>query len=231
MNVSEAIRQRKSIRAFKREAVPREILTEIMGLSLRAPSWENTQPWEFDIVSGSKLEDIRTAYMENAEERPNAELAGPPKYDQPFDTRRRTLGMKVFEIEGINREDREKRKQWQLRGLRLFDAPCAIYIYIERSFYLQDDTLNIWPIFDCGLIAENIMLLAAEHGLGTIPQIQAVAYPSILRQVLGIPESKLIVLGIAIGYPDWDDPINQFESQRDPLETVARWHGFDQETY
>ena len=135
--------------------------------------------------------------------------------------------MKVFELKGISREDKERRKWWLLQGLRLFEAPCAIYIYIDRSFYLQRDALNVWPIFDCGLVAENIMLLAPTYGLGTIAQIQAVGYPDILRKILTIPDSKLIVLGIAIGYPDRDDPINQLCSERAPLDSICTWHGFD----
>jgi nitroreductase len=87
--------------------------------------------------------------------------------------------------------------------------------------------LNIWPVFDCGLVAENIMLLATRYGLGTIAQIQAVVYPDVLRKVLGIPDSKVIVLGIAVGYPDWDDPVNQFRSEREPLDNVSTWYGFD----
>jgi nitroreductase len=79
-------------------------------------------------------------------------------------------------------------------------------------------------------VAENIMLLATKYGLGTIAQIQAVGHPNVLRKVLGIPDSKLIVLGIAIGYPDWDDPINQLRSEREPLDNVSTWYGFDQRT-
>jgi nitroreductase len=85
----------------------------------------------------------------------------------------------------------------------------------------------MWPLFDCGLVAENIMLLATRYGLGTVAQIQAVAYPDVLRKVLGIPDSKLIVLGIALGYPDWDDPVNELRSERDPLDNVSTWYGFD----
>ena len=109
----------------------------------------------------------------------------------------------------------------------LFEAPSVIYIYIDRSFHLQGDRLNVWPIFDCGLVADNIMLLATKYGLGTIPQVQAVNYADALRKILGIPDDKLIVLGIAIGYPDWDDPVNQFRSEREPLEKVTKWYGFD----
>jgi len=227
MDIVEAIRHRKSIRAFKPDAVPLGILREIMELALRAPSWANTQPWEFAIVSGDKLERIRQAFVEKAEEQPNPDLARPREFPEPYDTRRRAVGIKLFEVLGITREDSEKRRWWGLQGLRLFGAPSAIYICTDRSFYLQDDSLNVWPIFDCGSVAENIMLLAPKYGLGTIPEIQAVFYPDVLRKILGIPDSKLIVLGIAIGYPNWDDPINQCHSEREPLDKATKWYGFD----
>ena len=229
MDIDQAIEQRKSIRAFKSDSVPKEILKEIMELALRAPSWGNTQPWEFAIVTGKKLEEIRQAFADKAAEaaEDNPDIPRPREFPQPYDTRYRVVGRKVLELKGISREDKEKRRWWILQGLRLFEAPCIIYIYIDRSFYQQGDTLNIWPVFDCGLVAENIMLLATRHGLGTVAQIQAVAYPDVLRKVLGIPDSKVIVLGIAIGYPDWDDPVNQLRSERDPLDNVSTWYGFD----
>ncbi len=229
MDITEAIRNRKSIRAFKSDAVPQEILVEIMELALRAPSWANTQPWEFAIVSGRKLEEIGQAFIEKAKasERMHPDVAAPQEFPELYDTRRRAIGRKLFEIKGISRENREQRISWGLQGLRLFGAPCVIYIYTERSFYFQGDNLNVWPVFDCGLVAENIMLLATKHGLGTIPEIQAVAYPEVLREVLEIPDPKLIVLGIAIGYPNWDDSVNQLYSERDPLDKVVKWYGFD----
>jgi nitroreductase len=226
MDISEAIDRRKSIRAFKSDPVPKETLREIVELALRAPSYDNTQPWEFAIVTGEKLQEIRQAFVEKAEEA-NPDIALIREFPQPYDTRRRVLGRKVLELKGIKREDKEKRVWWLLQGLRSFEAPCVIYIYIDRSFYLQGDRLNIWPVFDCGLVAENIMLLATRYGLGTIPQIQAVVYPDVLRKILGIPGSKLIVLGIAVGYPDWDDPVNQLRSEREPLDNMSTWYGFD----
>ena len=229
MDIVEAIQQRKSIRAFKPDPVSKEILKEILDVALRAPSWANTQPWEFAIVTGQKLEKIKQAFVEKgtAAEEDSPDIPRPREFPQIYDTRRRVVGRKVLELKGIQREDREKRGRWLLQGLRLFEAPCAIYVYIDRSFYMQGDGLNIWPIFDCGLVAENIMLLATKHGLGTIAQIQAVVYPDVLRKVLGIPDSKLIVLGIAVGYPDQDDPVNRLRSEREPLGNVSTWYGFD----
>ena len=228
MDVVEAIDKRKSIRAFRSDPVPKEILKEIMGLALRAPSYDNTQPWEFAIATGKKLEEIRQAFAEKASaEEPNPDIPLVPGFPQPYDTRRRVLGRKIFELKGIRRDDREKRLWWSLQGLRSFEAPCLIYVYIDRSFYLEGGKLNIWPVFDCGLVVENIMLLATGYELGSVAQIQAVLYPDVLRKVLSIPDSKLMVVGIAVGYPDWDDPVNQLGSEREPLDNVSTWHGFD----
>ncbi len=229
MDIVEAINQRKSIRAFKSDPVPKEILKEIMELALRAPSWGNTQPWEFAVATGKKLEETRQAFVEKAATAAadNPDIPRPRGFPQPYDTRYRAVGRRVLELKGISREDKEKRMWWILQGLRLFEAPCVIYIYTERSFYQQGDTLNIWPVFDCGLVAENIMLLATRYGLGTVAQIQAVAYPDVLRKVLGMPDSKIIVLGISVGYPDWNDPVNQLCSEREPLDSVSTWYGFD----
>lgn len=228
MDIVEAINQRKSIRAFKSDPIPKETLKEIMELALRAPSYDNTQPWEFAVVTGRKLEEIRQAYIEKAaSEEANPDIALVHEFPERYDARRRTLGRRVLELKGIKREDKEKRLWWLLQGLSSFEAPCIVYIYIDRSFYQQGNKANVWPVFDCGLVAENIMLLATSFGIGTVAQIQAVLYPGVLRAVLGIPDSKLIVLGIAVGYPDRDDPVNKLRSERDPLDTVITWYGFD----
>ena len=48
-----------------------------------------------------------------------------------------------------------------------------------------------------------------------------------LRKIAGIPESKKIVIAIAIGYPDWDFPANAVETDREPAEALTRWVGFE----
>jgi hypothetical protein len=46
------------------------------------------------------------------------------------------------------------------------------------------------------------MLLAMKQGLGTIAAIQTALYPEVIRKVLGLPGSKVILLRVAIGYPE-----------------------------
>jgi len=66
-------------------------------------------------------------------------------------------------------------------------------------------------------------LLAASKGLGTCIQASGVAYPDLIRKHVAIPEEKKIFVAIAIGYPDWGDGVNQFKSNREPLENFVHW--------
>jgi nitroreductase len=221
MNVAEAIRERKSVRAFRADPVSLDMLREIVEQALRAPSWGNTQPWEFAIVSGKRLEAIQKGFLERGEQGPTPDVARPYEFPEPYISRIMALP---------SRKGKETKKDIDLRRIRNYKhygAPTVIYLLIGRSFFYQPKGINVWSLYDCGAVVQNIMLLATHYGLGTVAQAQAVVHPDIIRKVLGIPESKLIALGIAIGYPDWDDPENQPRSEREPLGKVAKWYGFD----
>ena len=103
MDLVEAIKSRKSIRGYKPNPVPKEVLKEILEIASRAPSSVNTQPWEFAIVSGKKLEEIKQASMEKAEERPSSDIPPPRGFPEPYDARRRAVVAKLLEIKEINR--------------------------------------------------------------------------------------------------------------------------------
>jgi nitroreductase len=221
MDITEAIRQRKSIRAFKPDPVPLDMLKKIIEPALRAPSWANTQPWEFAIATGKPLAEIQNGFIERGEQEPASEIARPYEFPEPYLSRIKALAPKGVEP---TREDMELRR---VQNFRNYGAPAVIYLLIGRIFFYQEKGINAWSLYDCGSVVQNIMLLATSYGLGTVAQAQSVVYPDIIRKVLKIPESKLIALGIAIGYPDWEDPVNQVQRQREPLDKVASWYGFD----
>ncbi|MDQ1240594.1 MAG: hypothetical protein QG577_2780, partial [Thermodesulfobacteriota bacterium] len=45
MKLEDAVKSRRSTRAFLPKPVPRETITKIVRLARWAPSWGNTQPW------------------------------------------------------------------------------------------------------------------------------------------------------------------------------------------
>jgi len=80
---------------------------------------------------------------------------------------------------------------------------------------------------DIGISLQNLMLAAWNHGVGTCALSAAVMYPDVLRSVLNIPGSKRIVLGVAVGYPDFSSKAVTFRADRESMETLVTWHGFD----
>jgi nitroreductase len=224
MDVLAAINKRHSVRGFKPDPVPPEILKKIVEGALRSPTASNSQPWEFAVVSGAKLEEIKTVYIENSARMPAIDINISLDYPEPWASRRAAVMAGVLGKLGIAREDKQKRMEFWMQGFKLWGAPSCIYIMIERDFYYANNGTNHWNIFDCGLISENIMLLATEHGLGTIPAIQPVLYADIQRKLLGLPDSKLMVIGIPIGYEDTNNAANNFHSTREPLDKVAKFY-------
>jgi nitroreductase len=83
-----------------------------------------------------------------------------------------------------------------------------------------------WAVFDLCLMAQTICLAALAYGLGTCLMTRAVNWSDIYRELIGIPKSKLIVLGIAIGYPDDQSVINSCPRYRVPLDVFTQWHGW-----
>ncbi len=222
MDVIEAIKERKAIRAFKSDPVPLDIIKKIMEQALRAPSWANTQPWEFAVATGKLLEEIEEDFVKMGVQEPYNEVARPYEYPEPYMSRIRALQPK-------DRKEmtKEEMDEHQFENFRHYGATTCIYLLVGKPFFQQSKGINVWSLYDCGSVVQNIMLLATSYGLGTVAQAQAVVYPDIVRKVLGIPGDKLIALGIAIGYPDWDNPVNQDRTAREPLDDVAKFYGFD----
>ncbi|MEM7319675.1 MAG: nitroreductase family protein, partial [Pseudomonadota bacterium] len=58
MDVLEAIKSRRSIRAFTDDSVPRETVRQILEICQRSPSGTNTQPWHVWVCTGDVKDAI-----------------------------------------------------------------------------------------------------------------------------------------------------------------------------
>jgi nitroreductase len=171
-------------------------------------------------VIGKPLEDIGAGFLEKRMTSPSPDVARPPEFPERYATRIRVLDK---QNRLVTQKDWESR---HVQNFKHFGAPAVIYLLTRREFYYQMKGLNVWALYDCGAVVQNILLLATMYGLGTIVHAQAAAYPDVLRNALEIPESKIILLGIAIGYPTVEHSINQFRTEREPLDSITTWHGF-----
>ena len=225
MNIIEGIRMRKSIRDFKPDPVSKTILNQILEIACRAPSAENSQPWEFTIVTGSVLNHIRNANIEKlkagAPPHPDLHIQGWPP-ESVYRRRQIEIAKQIFQLMDIPRDDKEKRGRWMERGFRYFNAPAVIIISVDQSLSYPR------PLFDIGAVTQTICLAALSYGLGTCIANQGITYPEVLHKYAGIPKSKRTMISIAIGYPNWDFPANKVVSHRDPLESMTTWCGFNE---
>jgi nitroreductase len=69
-----------------------------------------------------------------------------------------------------------------------------------------------------------MVLTAHNIGLGTCPIGLISAFADEIKDRLNIAEEKDVVMGIGIGYPDPDSPVNQAISDRAPIHEVARFY-------
>ena len=210
MNVSEALASRKSVRAYKPDAIDKAVVMEILEKSARTSSWANTQPWTVYVAAGETLERIRSAYIDSYKNAVKSVIDIPRPTEWPQAAKDRTMGLRPDMV----RDCGDAADQFGALNQRMFDAPAVIFLCVDKLF-------SRWALYDLGSYSQSIMLLAREYGLSTIPAITSVAYPEILRKELSIPDNLNVAIGIPIGYADDSNKINNFNSSRSPMsETV-----------
>jgi len=215
MDLIKAMNERKSIRAFKPDPIPRERVEEILRLSIQAPSAINLQPWEFIVVTGEEKERLSRRLIKAYHEK---QIACSPGNVKPLPKTYGKRGAKTlalmkpfFEEMGIDSD------QYINEGsCNFYGAPVAILLCLDDSFPNA-------RMVDIGIALGYLVLTAHEFGLGTCPIGLITAYEDEIKDLLNIQENKNVVIGVALGYPDWDIPINRFKSQRDNLEKFVRW--------
>ena len=219
MDLLEGMETRRSIRAFKPDAVPANILEKILHAAGKSPSYMNTQPWEVAVVSGSKANDLRRIlYNLAASDSPvKPDIPSPVTWPASHEKRVREHGTRRLAILGVERDDEDKRRDLRLQNFNFYGAPCAIFILVDAS-------LSTWSIFDAGMYAQSIALAAHSFGIGACLQASVTGYPDHIRKFLDIPDTKRLILGIAAGYPDINAKINTYRSARMEFAEYVRWY-------
>ncbi len=217
MDAIECIKTRMSIRKFKPDPVPVGTLMNVIDTAKWSPSYKNSQPWEIVIVSGQKKEELTKLLIELLEQNKKScpDLPEPGAWPPVIDARIAELIKKRSELTGKDLNDPEVRRKSKIANFRFYGAPHGIFLF-------QDSSLPLWSLFDIGLFAQNFMLAAHANGLGTVPQAFLTDYAQDVKKFLGLPESKRLVLGISIGYPDMESPINSQRTDRVETEDLIR---------
>lgn len=223
MTPTEAVLSRRSIRVFTDQKVDREKLTRVLEKAQRSPSGGNTQPWHGIVLTGEPLKHLIDRV---ALELPRGRGAFAPEYhvyppelDGAYEQRRRGVGEDMYGALAIGREEKGKRLMWFARNFQAFGAPVLMLVHTPR--YMGPPQ---WS--DIGMWLQTIMLLLREEGLDSCPQEAWAVYQKAIREVIDIPSDHIFFCGMAIGYRDADDPVNNFPVQRAPLDEAVRWEGW-----
>jgi len=215
MDLFQAMRERKSLRAFKPDPLPRENIEELLRLTLHAPSAINLQPWEFIVVAGQEKERLSRRLIKAYREK---QISCGPGAVKPLPKTYGKRGAKTLtEMKVFFEEMKANPDQYINEGsCQFYGAPAAILICL-------DDAFSKARFVDIGVILGYLLLAAHDLGLGTCPIGLITAYEDEIKEFLNIPENKNVVIGVALGYPDPESPINRFKSSRDDFGKMVRW--------
>jgi len=215
MELEKIIHERHSTRAFLDKPVPKEIIERLLFLSTKAPSAINLQPWEFTVIMGEERIRLSKVLVKSMRERNIS--CGPgavrPLPEYFMDRQRKLMDCILPYLEkGIPFQDFINEGSCNFYG-----APTAIIITIDQAFSKA-------RLVDLGITIGYMVLAAYNIGLGTCPIGLISAFADEIKDRLNIAEEKDVVMGIGVGYPDPDSPVNQAISERAPIHEVARFY-------
>lgn len=223
MQVHEAIVSRRSIRAFLPTPVAGDVIRRVIETAARSPSGGNLQPWHIDIMAGEPLAELK-ATMRRRLLTDEAEVES-PEYDvypkalpSPWRDRRFNVGEAMYARLGIPRDDKQARQRWFANNFDFFGAPMALFCSVDRMMGPPQ-----WS--DLGMYLQTVMLLLREAGLDSCAQEAWSLYPKTVGRALGLPPERMLFTGMAIGWRDPADPINELVTDRAPPIEWARFNG------
>ncbi len=217
MDVYEAVRSRRAVRAFTDEPVSREVLERVLSAAAWAPSGSNIQPWHVYVVIGEPLAELkrrageRVAAGDPGDER-EYEMY-PPALKSPYHERRSAFGKQRYGALAISREDQEARRRIAAANWNFFGAPAGLFCYIDRDLGLPQ-----WA--DVGGYLQTVMLLLRAEGLHSVLQMAWSVYRKTVAEVLSPPGELILYCGMSIGFEDVT--VHEDHTGRAPLdETVT----------
>ena len=224
--VKEAIDTRMSARAFTQQAVPRELIAELLAQASRAPSGTNTQPWKVYVLQGHSRDSlVEKVCAAHDEVRAHPEKAAeyrepydyyPEKWVSPFIDRRRENGWSLYGLLGITKGDKDKMHAQHQRNYRFFDAPVGL-------MFTLDKVMGRGSLVDYGMFLQTLMLAARGMGLHTCPQAAWNGFGSIILPHIGAGDNEMLVCGMALGYADELQIVNTFRTPRETVASFTQW--------
>lgn len=219
MQVDDAIRARRSVRAYLPDEIPPATLHEILELAQLAPSNCNIQPWTPHLLSGPSLRALGHRMVAAAEAQipPNPDFIADRKFHGVYRARQIDAAVQLYGAMGIDRHDRPRRDWAYRRNLDFFGAPHAVMIFMPGDFGEREAV-------DLGIYAQTLMLLLTARGIASCAQGALSLYPTLVRDHLGLTPDNRLMLGISFGFEDPEHAANRARTARAPLTEAVALH-------
>ncbi|WP_158610665.1 nitroreductase [Lactiplantibacillus garii] len=212
MDLTQAIKNRHSVRQFTDEKVPLATIKAILQDAQLAPSWVNSQPYQVHLLMGDALEAVRTAQAQLEK----AGTKGTP--DVPVMGRQHWSPQAQRNMAAWTAGLGNAAPLMAPAAAQLYHAPAILYLTLPTGY-------SDWSLYDLGAFGESILLGASARGLATMTAYQLIKYPQLLRQHLNISAAQQIIIGIAIGKEDPAAAVNtQIKTTRMPLDAILTVH-------
>lgn len=213
----DAITERRSVRGYKPDLVPQDVLDEVFTLAQKSPSNCNVQPWRVLLANGQQCDELRKkmkdAFMKGKSMSPD--FSALPKFEGLMRNRQMECAQALYGAMGIERGDRVARMQATGRNYEFFNAPHIAFICMDRQF---SPAIAV----DVGMYAQSLMLLMTAYGIGSCAQASVAYYPEIVREFFGEPEETGILFGISFGYEDESIDANNARTNRADLSEIIK---------
>ncbi len=216
---ADIVHARRSVRGFLPKPVDKAILQAVFKLAQTAPSNCNTQPWSVHLVSGDVAATLKqriTAAMDQG----HMDMDFPfiAKYEGVYRERQYDAAAQLYGAMGVERGDKAARHAAFMRNFQFFGAPHVALLFLSAEHGLREAA-------DVGIYAQNLMLALTAYGIASCPQAALSFHASTVREVLQVPESQRLLMGIALGYEDKAVAANKARVGREVIEQVVQFHG------
>jgi nitroreductase len=194
LSVMEAIKQRRSIRGFKPDAVPEEFIIEMLEAARLAPSGSNRQPWRFIIVTDSE-EKARLSKI---------------CFDQAFIKQAPVVFICCTDLTVYSQAQRKLRSQEMVDSgvSQTLSGRFADPAFREMMLSIPDTDLKIYlqmAVANTYIAVEHMVLMATALGLGSC-WIGAIGEEGELNKMFNLPPTMVPVAVLPIGYPAQNPP-------------------------
>lgn len=202
MELSDAIRSRRMVRAFDGRPVPPELVDGLVDLARRAPSAGNTQPWSFVVLEGaetSRLWDVTLPVERRAGFRWQRLIDAP------------VVIVPVVAPDAYAERYAEPDKQATGLGAGVETWPVPYW----------------WV--DGGMAVHGLLLAAVDAGLGAL-FYGLFEHEGAALAALGVPSGWRALGAVALGWPAPDEPGRSSARPRPALSSVIHrggWSGRD----